>query len=104
MPDDPNYIELPSGVRVLADPPPTGSGGQVLNDNFRILGERSVGYVHNQPTPSTLWRINHGLGKPVVVTVIDSAGTVCYGGVTFVDNSTIEVSFSVPFGGRALVV
>jgi hypothetical protein len=58
-------------------------------------------YVHDQATPATTWTIAHGLGKRAAVEVVDSAGRRVQGEVTYVDDDTVQVSFTAAFGGKA---
>lgn len=58
-------------------------------------------YVHNQPTSSSTWIINHPLhGKPSV-TIVDSAGTAVFGEVQYISDTQVRVFFTVPFSGFA---
>lgn len=61
----------------------------------------AVTYTHVQNTADTEWLINHQLGRYPSVTVVDSAGTHVIGGVTYVDEFTIRVSFDFQFSGKA---
>ena len=58
-------------------------------------------YIHNQPTASAEWTINHHLGRYPSVTVIDSGGSVVVGDVQYVDKCTIIVRFQSAFSGKA---
>lgn len=74
-------------VEVHQGPPgPPGSGQPV---------------VHVQDSPSDAWLITHNLGKKPVVVVVDSSDRVVLGGVKYIDDNTVEVEFSSPFGGTA---
>jgi hypothetical protein len=64
-------------------------------------GDSGGFYTHSQAAPSTAWTITHALGYRPNVTTVDSAGTVLYGDVTYIDDATIEVSFSWPTAGFA---
>lgn len=64
-------------------------------------GPAGAHYRHVQSVPATAWVVEHGLGYYPVVATQDSAGTVVYGNVAYVDENTLTVSFSVPFGGYA---
>jgi hypothetical protein len=57
-------------------------------------------YVHEQTVASSTWTVVHNLGKKVSVTVVDSADTVVVGDVEYVNDNTVTVRFSAPFGGR----
>ena len=58
-------------------------------------------YIHNQSTASAEWTINHNLNKYPSVTVVDSAGTICEGTVTYIDANTIVCNFNGAFSGTA---
>jgi hypothetical protein len=58
-------------------------------------------YVHNQATPSSTWTINHNLGGQPNATVIDSAGNVVEGEITYPSANTMVLSFSGAFSGTA---
>jgi hypothetical protein len=58
-------------------------------------------YVHNQTEASATWIINHTLNTYPNVTVVDSAGTKVIGDEKYVDQNTIELTFSAPFSGKA---
>lgn len=58
-------------------------------------------FHHQQITPSTVWTINHNMGKYPSVTVIDSAGSVVEGAVEHINEYTLKIYFSAAFGGDA---
>lgn len=47
------------------------------------------------------WNIPHNLGRFPSVTTIDTAGSVLYGDVTYIDDDNIFVAFSAPVAGTA---
>jgi hypothetical protein len=57
--------------------------------------------VFEQASPSTLWEITHTLGGRPSVTIVDTAGTVVIGGVTYISDSEITVEFTAAFSGFA---
>lgn len=65
------------------------------------LGGSDAYFVFDQDTPSTLWLVDHQLGKNPSVTVVDSAGTLVEGGVDYVDTNTLTISFGYAFSGHA---
>ena len=67
------------------------------------LGGAQIRYVHTQSAASTTWTVNHNLGTKPNVVVIDSAGTYLIGDVTYVSDSQLILSFSVPFSGSAYI-
>lgn len=58
-------------------------------------------FTFNQTTPATVWTITHNLGGFFAVTVVDSAGTVVEGAITYQDANTVILGFSAPFSGTA---
>lgn len=82
------------------------SGPGVSNDgagNVVITGGSGSDkhYAHTQASASTLWTINHSLGKYPSVTIFDSSGSEWVGEVTHTDTNTLTVAFSSAFGGVA---
>ncbi len=98
---------------------PTSGGTLIINqDGFQTLSlvgntltisgsESSVdldldkNYVHNQIASSSTWSIAHNLNKFVSVSVVDSAGTLVVGDISYVDANNITITFSAPFSGKA---
>lgn len=64
-------------------------------------GVASGYYRHVQSSPADQWDIAHNLGYRPAVTVTDTAGTVVYGDVAYVDADNVRVLFLNPFGGYA---
>lgn len=58
-------------------------------------------FVFTQGTAAREWTIQHDLNKFPSVTVVDSAGTVVIGEISYVDNNTIILHFSGAFSGVA---
>lgn len=58
-------------------------------------------YVFTQASASSTWEITHALGGRPSVTIVDSAGTVVIGEVTYNSNTQITVQFTAPFSGFA---
>jgi hypothetical protein len=58
-------------------------------------------YVFIQSTPSATWTITHNLGKFPSVSVVDSANTVVYGDINYINENSLTVTFSAAFGGKA---
>ncbi len=66
-------------------------------------GTGAATYVFNQPTASTLWHIAHGLGQFPSVTVVDTTDREIEGGVTYVDDNTIDIEFTYAQAGIAFL-
>lgn len=56
-----------------------------------------------QVNPDVIWTIVHNLNKFPSVTVIDSAGTVVVGAVSYPDLNTIQIEFAGAMAGRAFL-
>jgi len=58
-------------------------------------------YTHTQSVASSSWTISHTLDGYPSVTVVDSAGTVVIGKVTYNSTSSVTVDFQGSFTGLA---
>lgn len=58
-------------------------------------------FCFEQAIPSNNWIIVHGLEKHPSVTVVDSAGTIITGEVTYIDMNTLRIDFQAAFSGKA---
>lgn len=65
------------------------------------LALEDVSYVHTQATPLAVWYVKHGLNFYPNVTVVDSAGSVVEGNITYLDRSSTVLSFGAAFSGEA---
>lgn len=64
-------------------------------------GPGGVLFTHNQLSASAVWTINHNLGTYPVLVIVDSAGTVVIGDVSYASSNQMVVTFSAPFAGNA---
>lgn len=60
-------------------------------------------FVHTQIAASTVWTINHNLGKRPSVMVVDSGDNEVVGDVHYVDANNLTISFTTAFGGKAFL-
>jgi hypothetical protein len=60
-----------------------------------------VAYEHTQGAASASWTINHNLGFKPNVTVVDSAGNIVEGEITYTNSNSLTVSFQSAFSGYA---
>ena len=67
--------------------------------NITNLGNSTFRYVQN--LASTVWNIQHNLGKYPSVSVTDSAGTIVEGRTTYIDANNVLVEFNAEFTGFA---
>ena len=58
-------------------------------------------FVYTQQTESNEWEIKHDLNKFPSVIVVDSAGTLIQGEITYTDNNNISINFSSAISGKA---
>lgn len=63
--------------------------------------ESTKTYTYVQTVPASTWTINHKRGRMPAVSVVDSAGSIVYGDVDYIDSNTIRVTFSGAFAGKA---
>lgn len=93
-------VDMPSNsdMHVPALPGPRGDKGDKGDSGRDGTGSGSFQYV--QALPSAVWVIEHNLEFKPAVTVIDSAGTVVFGEVSY-SGQTITISFSAGFSGSA---
>jgi len=57
--------------------------------------------VHSQGSASAQWVVDHNLNKKCSVTVVDSAGTVQIGQVTYNTDNRVTLDFEAAFSGKA---
>lgn len=61
----------------------------------------SLSYRHVQSVPASEWTVSHNLGKRPAVSVVDSSGKRVFGGLVYVDDNNVILTFSSPFSGEA---
>ena len=76
------------------------SSGTYVGDSAGGGSEAST-YTYTQEMPSDIWMIRHNLGRMPSVSVVDSAGSVVYGNVDYIDSNSVRVTFSGEFSGKA---
>lgn len=67
------------------------------------LGDKtySTGSTFHATPAKSVWNINHNMDKRPSVTVIDTAGSVVQGEITYVDSNNLTLTFSAAFKGTA---
>ncbi len=78
--------------------------GLVPRGSFLTVADRIVAggfFRFIQSTPQAQWQITHNLGGYPNVTVVDSAGSVVVGDVTYTSITDLTVDFSAGFAGEA---
>lgn len=78
----------------------SNSSGTYVGDSAGGGSEAST-YTYTQEMPSDIWMIRHNLGRMPSVSVVDSAGSVVYGNVDYIDSNSVRVTFSGEFSGKA---
>lgn len=66
-----------------------------------FLAGTTLRHIHSQPIPSTVWNVSHLLGGYPSVTIVDTAGTVVYGEISYSSTTDVVLSFSAAFAGYA---
>ena len=67
------------------------------------LGDKhySTGNSFLQTPAQSVWVINHNLNKFPSVTVVDTAGSIILGEITYTDKNNLTLTFSAAFKGTA---
>jgi hypothetical protein len=60
-------------------------------------------YIHEQEVPLDVWTVEHNLDIYPSVTVVDSAGSVVIGELTYVSRNELLIKFTSSFAGRAFL-
>lgn len=66
-----------------------------------IVKNADKNYVHKQQVASSVWTVDHNLGKFPSITVVDSAGTIVTGEITLLTTEQAVISFNGAFSGKA---
>lgn len=76
-----------------------------LNQRVEAIDEvaSDKNFVHTQGLASDVWEITHDLNKYPSVTIIDSGGTEVIGNINYIDTSTVSITFSSEFSGKAIL-
>lgn len=77
-----------------------GHNGSVA-DFLAWMANAETYYRHDQQTPEAVWHLHHPLGRMCAVTVVDSAGSLVEGDVTYLSVNELTIEFSAPFAGQA---
>ena len=73
--------------------------GNKTSSELGLTGDKHFTYIKS--TPDSVWEITHDLDKYPSVTVVDSAGSVVMGDITYTSKSAIKITFSAAFSGKA---
>lgn len=82
---------------------PTNGQALVYNNGLWENGGSTgdLNYLHVQTSPATTWNVTHSLNKYPSVTVIDSAGTVMEGDISYSNLNQVVLTFQSSFAGTA---
>jgi hypothetical protein len=74
-------------------------------NTFLIGGDGSLdkNWIHDEPSPASVWNISHPLGKFPSITVIDNTNTIIEGSPQYVDDYNIIITFNQTFSGKAIL-
>ena len=103
MPAETIELALPAvDLLEVAEQGPAGPPGlQGLQGDPGAPGLSGANYVHQQMVPAATWLVQHNLNRFPSVTVVDSAGTVVIGVVTYATPDSVSIEFSAAFSGSA---
>lgn len=92
--------ELPA-IHICTASGSPGTWETISNSETDIGGITTGVYTHIQYNPLKEWPVNHGLdGYPAVV-VVDSAGSVIFGDIQYIDRNNVLLKHSAAFAGKA---
>lgn len=73
---------------------------EVDNTNKTISAKFKT-YIYEQAIASSVWNIQHNLGRYPSITVVDSAGDVVMCDPKYIDENNVRLEFTAEFGGKA---
>jgi len=82
-------------------PGPKGDPGTPGQDGQDGAPGVDATYIHNQIAASTVWLVEHNLGKKPSVSIVDSAETLIIGDVIYLDNNRCQIELSMTVSGKA---
>ncbi len=80
---------------------PQGAQGATGPQGPQGTGASHTTYTHSQNTASSTWSVTHNLICFPSVMVVDSAGSVVYGNIEYLDSNSLRLTFVAAFGGKA---
>jgi len=80
---------------------PSGTSSFVTSDVVTQVVVPDIAYAHTQGTASATWTILHNLDFYPNVTVVDSAGTIVEGEITYTNRNQVVLTFAASFSGKA---
>lgn len=83
------------------------SNGSLTDGKVYYISSLNLGtdkhYTHTQGVASATWSVAHNLNKKPSVSVADSADTVVYGDIEYIDNNNLTITFTSAFSGKAYI-
>lgn len=64
-------------------------------------GPASPVYIHYQDLPANQWTVMHNLNKFPSVSIVDSGGSNVFGDIVYINDTTLTITFSTVFSGKA---
>lgn len=100
----PNIVQMPAIDYAKIRNKPSIDGitlvGNVTTDELGLYSvENPETTTFEQKTPEIEWHITHKMNKYPSCTVVDSAGSVVVGEVTYLDKANLVITFSGAFSG-----
>lgn len=72
-----------------------------LEKAVSILSDGTSTYTWTQAIPLPVWTIAHNLNRHPSVTVVDTTGAKIEADVSYIDSTTIQITFGAAFAGKA---
>lgn len=92
-----------SQVVEVVTPGPQGPKGHTGAQGEQGETGPSPTYSQDFMVATDRWEVNHPLNTHPVVTTLDLNGDEIVGDITYPDNSTVIISWGMPFAGRAIL-
>ena len=80
---------------------PSGTSSFGTSDVVTQVVVPDIAYAHTQGTASATWTILYNLDFYPNVTVVDSAGTIVEGEITYTNRNQVVLTFAASFSGKA---
>lgn len=103
-------LRYAGGTSITADLTDAGNTGTgtlqaiTVDAKGRVTGYRPAAYIHPQPTPASVWTINHNLGFKPSVSLRTAGDAVFDAEVSHPSINTAVVTLSQPLSGSARCV
>lgn len=97
------WPDVNNSYKVSLAPISGNASSTFSNDEYYAISTNSGDktYVHDQGVASATWSITHNLNKKPSVTVVDSAENVVIGEIEYNNDTSITITFSGAFSGKA---